>query len=76
MSNTNTQEAPGRKWLSPVDAAEALGLARISVYKMIRDGQIPSIRLGGKRLIPASFLDALEQRAYAAVDAEAGSEGR
>jgi predicted DNA-binding transcriptional regulator AlpA len=38
--------------LKPAQAFELVGIGRTSGYERIRDGRIPSVRLGGKLLIP------------------------
>jgi excisionase family DNA binding protein len=50
--------------MSPADVASALRLTRPTIYKMMRDGVLPSVKLGGNRLIPTKFLtDLLSQAA-------------
>jgi excisionase family DNA binding protein len=39
--------------------ARALGLSRNTVYELIRQGQIPSVRLGRRILIPREALENL-----------------
>ncbi len=34
------------------DAARFLGISRSSVYKLIRSGQLPSVKLGTSRRVP------------------------
>jgi len=38
----------------PDDAAVVLGLGRTTTYALIRDGQLRSIKVGRRRLIPVS----------------------
>ena len=47
------------------DAAAALGLSRSTLYKLISDGELPAMRIGGRRLIAASDLQALIARSGA-----------
>lgn len=42
----------------PCEICEILGLSRVKVYEFLRSGQIPSVRLGNKYLIP---VDAFEK---------------
>lgn len=56
-----------KRFLSAEETAQALGVARITVYQMIRRKEIPSLKIGGKRLVPVSFLHDLERRALAVV---------
>jgi excisionase family DNA binding protein len=41
------------------EAAELLGISRNSAYEAVRKGEIPTIRLGRRILIPRSRLEAL-----------------
>lgn len=49
--------------LTPVEAAAALGVGRSKVYELMRSGDLPSVRIGACRRIPAeglmAFLSAL-----------------
>lgn len=47
------------------DAAAALGLSRSTLYKLISHGELPAVRIGGRRLIAASDLKALIARSGA-----------
>lgn len=50
-----------RTRLSPVSVADAgrlLGVSRSTVWRMIRRGELTSIRRGGRRLVPAGALRA------------------
>jgi excisionase family DNA binding protein len=42
--------------LRPVEAAEVLGLGRAKVYQLIRDGGLPSVRIGKSVRVPAERL--------------------
>jgi excisionase family DNA binding protein len=46
-------------------SARLLSVCRITIYRRINDGEIPSIRLGRKVLIPAAFIDGLVSEALA-----------
>ena len=39
------------------EAAEMLGISRNHCYKLVKEGVIPSIRLGGRIVIPKIGLD-------------------
>lgn len=58
---TNDQIAT-RRCLSVTEAVNALGVCRSSINKMIRTGELASVKLGARRLIPATAIDALIQR--------------
>ncbi|MBN1237177.1 MAG: helix-turn-helix domain-containing protein [Gammaproteobacteria bacterium] len=40
------------------DAARALGVSESTVWRMIRRGALPSVRQGGRRLVPSGALRA------------------
>jgi excisionase family DNA binding protein len=41
------------------DFCKTFGLGRTSVYKLIREGKLPSVLVGGRRLIPSDRAEAL-----------------
>ena len=47
----------GRLALSLSEAAEALGVGRTTVYRLTSSGQLPSIQIGKRRLIPVHVLE-------------------
>lgn len=51
-----------RVLLTPEEAAEALGVGRTHLFKLIRTGEIPSVKIGRLRRIPAHALDAYVAR--------------
>jgi excisionase family DNA binding protein len=48
--------------LTPVEAAQVLGIGRSKLYQLLRDGQISSVRIGKCRRIPATALRDLVDR--------------
>lgn len=56
---TNPWERSTRWTLTVSEAAKVLGISRASAYECVRTGEIPSIRLGGRILIPVRLLDQL-----------------
>jgi excisionase family DNA binding protein len=45
-----------RQAISIQEAAVMLGIGRVSAYKAVREGQIPSIRLGRRRVVPLAAI--------------------
>jgi excisionase family DNA binding protein len=45
--------------VSVTAAAQRLGISRISAYRAVARGDLPSIRIGGRILIPSGALDRL-----------------
>ena len=48
-----------RKTMTVPEAAKALGLGRNAAYQAVRRGEIPSITIGRRRLVPVAALDRL-----------------
>jgi excisionase family DNA binding protein len=55
----NENLSPQRKTLSVEEAAEALGIGRTLAYEAVRRGDIPTIRIGRRLLVPRGALDQL-----------------
>ena len=45
--------------LTVAEVAEVLRLNKMTVYRAVRDGTIPSVRVGDRFLIPRARLDAM-----------------
>jgi excisionase family DNA binding protein len=59
---TETQDearTPGQLAASVPDIALMLGISSATAWKRVKDGSIPSIRLGGRVLVPLARLEAL-----------------
>ena len=54
-------------FLSISELSKALGISRIGAYRHVEAGTIPSVRVGSRRLIPASYLASLETEAFSKV---------
>ena len=48
-----------RRTLTVVEAAQALGISRALAYDLVRRGEIASLRLGRRIVIPERVIDAL-----------------
>jgi excisionase family DNA binding protein len=42
--------------LTPIEAAEALGIGRSKLYELIQSGQLPSVRIGTCRRVPSEVV--------------------
>lgn len=63
MTTTSRNLPPvGLLLLRPEQAAAALSIGRTAVFELMRSGQLRSIRVGGRRRIPASALAEFVQR--------------
>jgi excisionase family DNA binding protein len=72
----NARASLGRHLLSVREAAEMLGIGHAMVYKLLAAGQLPSVRIGGRRLFDPADLDRFidERREPAASPTAAGEE--
>jgi excisionase family DNA binding protein len=52
-----------RTFLSPQEVADSLGASRGYVYRLIESGDLKSVKLGGRRFIPASEIQRLTRMA-------------
>jgi excisionase family DNA binding protein len=46
------------RWLSPLDVAELLKLDRHTVYRLLRDHELPGTKIGGRWFVSAEALAA------------------
>jgi len=53
--------------LSVEEAGEAIGVSRATVWRLIRKGTLPSVRLRGRRLIPQPAVARLSARTADAI---------
>ena len=52
-----------KRFYTVAEVAELLRLSQPTVYREIRSGRFPAIRIRGRYVIPAIALDAMEQAA-------------
>ena len=62
MAPTDSTAVTGRLLYTPVEAAEALRISRSSLYVLLAEGVITSVRIGSSRRIPAAALAAFVDR--------------
>ena len=53
---------PNQLLLSPVQAARRLGIGRSTVYLLLADGQLESVHIGARRLVPVEGLERFVER--------------
>lgn len=60
MTNDSQASTPNVKRAYRVKEAAALyGLSRSTLYKMMAEGSLRTVKIGGRRLIPSDALEAL-----------------
>lgn len=57
MAATSTPTAP--LFISLAELADRLGLGYSTVARLAKNGDIPSVEVGGRRLVPVSYLEKL-----------------
>ncbi|MEV5020732.1 helix-turn-helix domain-containing protein [Sphingobium sp. LMA1-1-1.1] len=45
------------------DAAKAIGIGRVTLYKYIKEGRVESVRIGGRRLVKIESVKRLVEAA-------------
>lgn len=53
---------PQRLTMTVEEASEALGISRSLAYELVRRGEIPSLRLGRRIVVPVDALEDLVER--------------
>jgi len=59
MTQSQTATASDRRAYRIKDFCTAYGLSRTTVYKLIADGTLKTVRIGGRRLVPVDAAEAL-----------------
>jgi excisionase family DNA binding protein len=59
---------PRRLTMTVEEAGVALGISRSHAYELVRHGELPSLRLGRRVVVPIAALEALVEVASADVD--------
>lgn len=57
--NPSGEKQPRRAAYSITETAQMLGLCEASIYRALKRGEIASVTLGGRRLIPARSIEKL-----------------
>ena len=60
MTTRNTTVAPiERRALRINDAAAAYGVGRSTIYKLMQEGKLATVKVAGRRLVPCDNMEAL-----------------
>jgi excisionase family DNA binding protein len=62
MTTSEDQVEAGRLLVRVEEAAELLGIARTSMYKLIATGEVESVRVGRLRRVPVACLEEFVKR--------------
>lgn len=61
MLNTS----PIKLAFSVAETCDVLGLGKTNIYRLIADGELNTVKIGGRRLVPAASIQALLDRKLA-----------
>lgn len=56
---------PAKRFYKVAEAAELMGLSESTVFRAIRAGEFPAIKVRGRYVVPARAIDAMESSALA-----------
>ena len=65
--NSSTEQARPR-FYSVAEVAQIFGTSRMTIYRAVREGQLPAIRVRGRLFVPSRALDAMVDAALAGRD--------
>jgi excisionase family DNA binding protein len=63
ISTTSGQANP--RFYSVAEVAQIFGTSRMTMYRAVREGQLPAVRVRGRLFVPARALDAMVDAALA-----------
>jgi excisionase family DNA binding protein len=66
---TAAGEAEPPRFLTPAEVAHLFRVSKITIYRAIRDGDLPAVPVRGRWAVPARVIDTLERSALALLDA-------
>jgi excisionase family DNA binding protein len=61
----NQSDQAGPRFYSVADVAQIFGTSRMTIYRAVREGQLPAVRVRGRLFVPARALDAMVDAALA-----------
>jgi excisionase family DNA binding protein len=59
----NNIQVPERRALSVMETARAVGLSRATIYRLIEQKRLATLKIGSRRLVPVGEIDALLAKA-------------
>ena len=62
---SDAKQSPARRALSVKETGEAVGLSRATVYRLIGQKRLSTIKIGSRTLVPVAAIDALLEKAAA-----------
>jgi excisionase family DNA binding protein len=62
---SNVKQSPERRALSVKETGEAVGVSRATVYRLIGQKRLSTVKIGSRTLVPVAAIDALLEKAAA-----------
>lgn len=63
VGTSDTAMVPATRFYTVPQAARLIGTAPVTLYRAIRDGEFPALRIRGRLIIPAKAIDAMVEAA-------------
>lgn len=63
VGTSDTATVPTTRFYTVPQAARLIGTAPVTLYRAIRDGEFPALRIRGRLIIPAKAIDAMVEAA-------------
>lgn len=63
----------GPRFYSAAEAAALLGTSTVTIYRAVRDGELPGVRIRGRVIVPANVIEALANPTLDADDQSSGA---
>ena len=60
---SDTKQNPQRRALSVEEAARAVGISRATLYRLVQQKRLATVKIGSRRLVPVTALDNLLEKA-------------
>jgi excisionase family DNA binding protein len=61
----NNIDVSERRALSIAEAARAIGISRATLYRLVQQKRLATVKIGSRRLVPVGALDTLLEKAAA-----------
>ena len=68
VHDATTAETDRPRFLTPAEVARLFRVSKMTVYRAIRDGDLPAVPMRGRWAVPARVIDSMERSALARVD--------
>ena len=60
---SNAKQSPERSALSVTETARAIGISRATLYRLVQQKRLATVKIGSRRLVPVGEIDALLAKA-------------